>query len=531
MNPDQLIIDINFKNRIIDERRPPYFDNYKMFDLLSASIINKRTLEMIEIHELFKAVDHTKTHVGAARLFHSLNSPSESLELILAKQAALKEIESNNKLSEALENYLFEYQQGEKNLFRILNAHHLPMFPYRDLKKAMQTINTMQTALINIPRPESGYLDSLLKLIENFGKSPVFDASQGPAFRTTDGIKSRQEITPFTPALRFRRGRISGGSIWPALPSLFFAGAGFSGYINEALSKSMVLLTGGGIVLGFLYGVLMKPMVDNETAVLPLRKRLLDSNRFTSSMEAIACIDELISFKEFRKSVSYPTVIPEITDSERHYFIANNLRNPISAVNQEDFIPNDVSLDNMGITFITGPNSGGKTTFCKTIAQSQLLAQIGAPIVAESATINIADQISYQAPSFDSLNDPEGRFGTELSITKKIFFATTPKSLVFLDEIAEGTTTHERLNFSIAILNGFLAKYNNTVLVTHSYELAESYRSQGKGQYLKVEFKDDNPTHKMLNGISRNSQAERVAKKIGLSQADIQKHLEEEGYI
>ncbi len=531
MNTDKLIIDLNFNNHIIDERRHPFFDDHKMFKLLSESIINKRTLQMVEIHELFSAVNHTKTHIGAARLFHSLNTPSESLELILAKQESLKEIESNDKLASALEDYLDAYQKGEKCLFKVLNAHHLPIFPYRDLKKAMETVKVMQTALESVPQPESGYLNSLIHLIKNFGTSAVFDLSQGPAFRTFDGMKSKGEISLLTPSLRFRRGRISGGSIWPALPSIFFMSAGFGGILNEALSKSMVLLTGSGVIIGFIYGVLFKPMLDNETAVLPLRKRLLDSNRFTSAMEAMACIDELLSFKRFRESVPQPTVIPKVTDSERHYFVAKNLRNPVAATRQEEFVANDVSLDNTGITFITGPNSGGKTTYCKTIAQSQILAQIGAPIVADSATINIADHIAYQAPSFDSLNDPEGRFGTELSTTREIFFKTTPKSLVFLDEIAEGTTSHERLDLSISILNGFLAKYNNTILVTHSYELAESYRSQGTGQYLKVEFKDNKPSHKMLTGISRDSHASRVATKIGFSPADIKKHLKAEGYI
>ncbi len=405
------------------------------------------------------------------------------------------------------------------------------MFPYRDLNKAMRSLKIMQTTLDNVPRPESSYLYSLIQLIKNFGASPVYELSQGPAFRTIGGIKTKQEKNFFTPALRFRRGRISGGGIWPALPSLMFAGAGFAGLINAALAKSLVLLTGGGIVIGFLYGILLKPMIDNETAVLPLRKRLLDSTRFNSAMEALASIDELLSFKRFQESIDYPTVIPTITDSERHFFIAKNLRNPVAAVKHKEFIPNDVSLDNKGITFITGPNSGGKTTYCKTIAQSQILAQIGAPVVAEAAEINIADQIAYQAPSFDSLNDQEGRFGTELTTTKEIFFKITPKSLVFLDEIAEGTTTHERLNLSTSILNGFLAKYNNTVLVTHSYELADAYNSQGKGQYLKVEFKNNLPTHKMMKGISRESHAGRIAQKIGFSPLDIQKHLEKEGYI
>ncbi len=531
MYTDKLIIDLNFHNRIIEEDLEPPFDDKRMFDLLSETIIDKRTLQLIEIHELFKAINHTTTLVGSARLFHSLNTPIESLELIHAKQEALRELESNDELSSSLEEYLGLFASEEKSLFRILNANHQPIFPYRDLNKAIHTIETMEKAVDNIPKVESIYLDSLIKLIQNFCKSSTYEVAMGPSFRTLGGIKAKSEKSFFTPSMRFRRGRLSGGTIGPAIPAIVFAIAWLTEAINPVVAKSMVLLTGGGIMLGFLYGALLKPMFDNETAILPLRKRLLDSNRFTSAVEAVASIDELLSFMRFRKSIPDTTVIPEVTDCERHFFKAEALKNPVSAIQLEDFVPNDVFLDQVGVTFITGPNSGGKTTYCKTIAQSQLLAQIGAPIVAKSAKINLADHISYQAPSFDSLNDLEGRFGTELSTTKKIFFEATPKSLVILDEIAEGTTSHERMELSEVILNGFLAKYNNTILVTHSYELAQTYRNLGKGQYRKVEFENNRPTHRFIEGISTESHAMRVARKIGFSPEDIKKHLEENGYI
>ena len=145
--------------------------------------------------------------------------------------------------------------------------------------------------------------------------------------------------------------------------------------------------------------------------------------------------------------------------------------------------------------------------------------------------MSLADKIAYQAPSFDSLNDPEGRFGTELKVTKNIFFSVTPKSLAILDEIAEGTTTHEKMVLSVDILNGFYVKANNTLLVTHSYELVERFREQGIGQYLQVEFKDELPTHRIVEGISKDSHALRVARKIGFAPEHIDKHLREEGYL
>jgi len=66
------------------------------------------------------------------------------------------------------------------------------------------------------------------------------------------------------------------------------------------------------------------------------------------------------------------------------------------------------------------------------------------------------------------------------------------------------------MGLSVDIMNGFYTIGNNTLLVTHSFELVEQFRQQGKGQYLQVEFKEMQPTHRMIEGISRESQALRV---------------------
>jgi len=531
MDSEKLILELNYRNDLIDERRKDaFFKNRKMFDLVPESIVDKRTLLMVEIHDLFKALDHTRTMVGSARLFHSLVNPSESIELIHAKQESLMEIEANDKLRNAIEEYLGIFSQGEHALFRMINAHMLPLLAYRDYRKAMKAVDKMLKAAENLPQPDTVYIDSLIKNILSFGASPVSFIARQAVFRTLGGVQARSEKGFFSPSWRFRPSRISGGSIWPGLPCLAGALGWITGYMDPAVAQSIVILTGGGVFLGTLYGAIAKPMIDYESAILPIRKRFLDSNRFSSAIESVAYIDELISFMNYRKAMPHPTVIPEIENSPVHYFKATELRNPIKAMQDPHFVENDVNLENTKVSFITGPNSGGKTTYCKTIVQSQILGQIGAPVVASSAKISLADKISYQAPSFDSLNDPEGRFGTELGVTKNIFFAVTPRSLTILDEIAEGTTTHEKMSLSVDILNGFYAKGNNTLLVTHSYELVERFQEQGIGQYLMVEFKDDKPTHRMVEGISKDSHALRVARKIGFAPEDIDRHLKENGY-
>ena len=174
---------------------------------------------------------------------------------------------------------------------------------------------------------------------------------------------------------------------------------------------------------------------------------------------------------------------------------------------------------------MTGPNSGGKTAFCKTLTQIQLLAQIGSPVPASFAKFTVADRIFYQGSEGSHLNDGEGRFGTELRRTKDIFLASTAKSLVVLDELSEGTTFEEKMEASSNVLNGFYRKGNSTVLITHNHQLVDQFAKQKIGVPKQVEFANDEPTYKLINGISRVSHADRVAKKIGFSKEDIEQYL------
>jgi len=531
IDSEKLIVELNFRNEIVDERnRTAPFDSRKMFDLLPATILDKRTLQTVEIHDLFAALDHSITYVGKARLFHSLMNPSESIELIHAKHDAFCELESCHKLREAIADYLSEFACGEKALFKMLNAHMHPLLAYNDYNRARKTVANMQKAVDAIPQPETVYLDSLIKSIQSFRGSPVSSIARGSTFRTFQGVKAREEKGLLTPSLRFRPGRISFGSVWPALPGIYFGGAWLFNFMNPGMAQTMFYLTCGGSLLGVLYGAIFKPMFDYETAILSIRRRFLESNRFASAIEAVAAIDELLSFVLYAQELHHPAVLPEITNNTNHYFVAREMRNPVMAKNDKSFVANDVVLRDSRVSFITGPNSGGKTTFCKTIVQNQILGQIGAPVVASFARMNMTDKITYQAPSFDTLSDPEGRFGTELKVTRDIFYNVTPKSLVILDEIAEGTTTHEKMSLSLEIMNGFHAIGCNTLLVTHSHELVEHFQKQGKGQYLQVEFAGKESTHKMVAGISKESHAHRVAKKIGFSPSDIEKYLREKGY-
>lgn len=532
-NAYEPLVDINANERVFDVGdRGLSIDLPTIFKNLPATIIDKQTLLLIQLGDLHQAVDYTTTGTGSATLFRSLMQPPTSLDLILAKQASVGELEADDKLRNSLADYLGEFQNGEITLFNFLNGHIDGRFPYGDFRAAMKAGKNIVKAAQSIPIPESEYGQFLVNEIRAFGDSPVYRLIRGPIYRTFGGLKSKEDIGFLTPRWRFRPTRMTLGVMGgPLTLAGFFAATG-TGLVERGehlLPYAMGAMMWG--MMGMMYGMIMKPMNDWQTTIEPLRKKSLKDQPLVSAIESVGKLDELMSFIAYARAIPHDTVMPTVTDEAVHYFMAENLRNPIQAKENPDYVPNSVNLNGTRLTFITGPNSGGKTTYCKSIFQNQVLGQIGSYVVASVANMNVADRLAYQAPQFDALQEEEGRFGTELKRTRDIFYATSPKSLVILDELAEGTTIEEKMQQSHVVLDGFHTIGNNTILVTHNHDLVDSYRDRERGQYLQVEFNGRLPTHRLVEGISRESHADRVAEKIGFSERDIQRHLTERGYL
>jgi DNA mismatch repair protein MutS len=233
-----------------------------------------------------------------------------------------------------------------------------------------------------------------------------------------------------------------------------------------------------------------------------------------------------LSFMKFADNFAHSTTLPIVEESKHHRINLSSAVNPVLGKENPAYVGNDFVLDDDKLVLLTGPNSGGKTAFCKTVTQIQVLAQIGGYVPAKAATLTVADRVFYQVPEISHLVDGEGRFGTELKRTKDIFMATTAKSLVVLDELSEGTTFEEKMEASSNVLNGFYRKANSTILITHNHQLVDQFANKGTGVPKQVEFAKDAPTYRLIPGISRVSHADRVAKKIGFSKEDIDNYFD-----
>ncbi|UOA08309.1 DNA mismatch repair protein MutS [Methylobacter sp. S3L5C] len=500
-------------------------------------VIDESAFNTIEVDKVFDAVNHAATTIGQAVLYRSLTQPLATLDEIKAKQDAVEELRNNSALKEALERILENAASHENSFYLLLfgefmgsfgtarETHEIEGYGYLQYVRGIRFMLELVTQVQETELPQSIYLKDLFDKIKAFAGTRVYSLMQGPAYISENGIQSKQERkNSFSPAIIFKPRLFK-----PLLIALFFAGVWALAHFfpTDMFNISVQAIPTASIFFVPLLLVYF-PVIggfDRDSCIIPLRNEFKNSPDVAETLDALGQLDELMAFIKFADAFGSPVVLPTLIDGEHHRINLADAKNPVLGKENPEYVGNDFVLEEDKLVLITGPNSGGKTAFCKTITQIQLLAQIGCYVPAKAVMLTVADRIFYQVSEVSHLNDGEGRFGTELKRTKDIFLATSPKSLVVLDELSEGTTFEEKMESSSNVLNGFYRKGNSTILITHNHQLVDEFVRQRIGLPRQVEFANDAPSYKLIAGISRVSHADRVAKKIGFSKEDIDNYL------
>ncbi len=528
--------DINHRTTILDASSvtPPHPDP-KAPPLPDSGVLDRESYVSLEMPRLFDAVNRTKTRIGSAVLLRTLANPLTQPEEIKAKQETLQGLRENPELRTQLQRYMDGLARLEPSLYQLLFGTFLGMFGskanemevegfgYEAYIRGTQFVTLAVTGAHTIKPTGLTYLDNVLNAIRAFQETRGYRLARGPVFRTEKGIITLEEKRWWTPCVRFVPSLFK--PMWLlAFGVLILALGEFLPFLLDIVAE----IIGAFWVFLFPLVLIYIPIVgafDRDGCVYPFRDSLRKAPELHHLLDHLGQLDELIAFDAYAETVGHPTVLPTIKNGKQHSLKFKGARNPILAPESPNYVGNDIDLSKARLTLITGPNSGGKTAFCKTLAQTQVLAQAGAYVVAEEAEITIADRIFHQAPEISQLADGEGRFGTELRRTKAIFMSATPKSLVIMDELSEGTTHEEKIEISMNILDGFAKKGGSTLLITHNHALVDQYADRPEALTRQVEFATGKPTFRLVPGISRVSHADQVAARIGFSKADIDRHL------
>lgn len=198
---------------------------------------------------------------------------------------------------------------------------------------------------------------------------------------------------------------------------------------------------------------------------------------FRDCVQSLATLDCLLSLAAIAQQPGY--VKPDFT--EHSCLHVEQGRHPmVERLLTDAYVPNDTNLDHDGTRalLVTGPNMGGKSSYVRQVALIAIMGQIGSYVPASSAKLGLLDAVFTRMGAFDNMLAGESTFMVELSETADILKQATPRSLVILDELGRGTSTHDGVAIAQAVLDHMVRSIRSlTLFITHYQHLSRMARS------------------------------------------------------
>jgi DNA mismatch repair ATPase MutS len=199
-----------------------------------------------------------------------------------------------------------------------------------------------------------------------------------------------------------------------------------------------------------------------------------------------------------------PTCMPVATAADEHALSVRALYDiGLRLTIEGPVVGNDVNADAKGLVIITGPNTGGKSTFLRSVGLAQLMMQSGMFVPAEFFRASLCDGLFTHYKRDEDVTMESGKFDEELSRMSGMVEHIESRSLVLFNESFAATNEREGSEIARQIVAALLEKGVRMLYVTHMYELADGlYRSNTRrALFLRAERRPDGSrTFKVLEG-------------------------------
>jgi DNA mismatch repair protein MSH3 len=221
-------------------------------------------------------------------------------------------------------------------------------------------------------------------------------------------------------------------------------------------------------------------LTDISSHYTPLR----DGISYLATLDCLLSLATVASLPGYCKPTFLPSSSSTTIDVEaaRHPMVEQLLTSA--------YIPNSTSLSTADsqtrALLVTGPNMGGKSSYVRSLALVCIMAQIGSFVPAEAATLSLLTDIHVRMGASDNLFNNQSTFQVELSETSEILKSAGPRSLVILDELGRGTSTHDGVAIAGSVLDYVVRETQCLCLfITHYQSLSAIARGFEKGGELK----------------------------------------------
>ena len=246
------------------------------------------------------------------------------------------------------------------------------------------------------------------------------------------------------------------------------------------------------------------------------------AKRVQDSSYVLAQLDVLQSLGEVAVQNGY--VRPQLLEMKENELEIEELRHPVveKMLSEATYVPNDLVMpEDTDFYIITGPNMGGKSTYCRSVALAVIMAQMGSFVPAKKAIISLRDRVFARVGASDDLRSGQSTFMVEMNEVANILNHASKHSLVILDEVGRGTSTYDGLSMAWAVSEYLIREIAaKTLFATHYHELTRlsTLYQNVKNLAVSVQEKGDELIflHKIISGAADKSYGIQVAILAGL---------------
>ncbi|HLR19596.1 MAG TPA: DNA mismatch repair protein MutS [Staphylococcus sp.] len=505
-NATQLLLDYIYHTQKRDLSHIEEVVKYEAIDFMKMDFYAKRNLELTESIRLktkkgtlLWLMDETKTPMGARRLKQWIDRPLIHKAQIESRLDTVEQFITHFIERDTLRNHLNQVYDIERLVGRVsygnVNARDLIQLKHSiseipNIKALLSDFDAQMTDQFKALEP----LDELLTLLEeSLKEEPPISIKEGGLFKTgfnseldeylEASINGKSWLAELQTKERQRTGikslKISFNKVFGYFIEITranlqgFDPATFGYHRKQTLSNAERFITDElkekeDIILG----AEDKAIELEYQLFVQLREKIKTyTGRLQKQAKVISELDCLQSFAEIAQKYKYER--PTFSDDKT--LKLTNSRHPVveRVMDYNDYVPNDCELDQETFVYlITGPNMSGKSTYMRQVAIISIMAQMGAYVPCEAATLPVFDQIFTRIGAADDLVSGKSTFMVEMLEAQKALAHATENSLIIFDEIGRGTSTYDGLALAQAMIE-YVANTSHakTLFSTHYHEL------------------------------------------------------------
>ncbi|WP_280410401.1 MutS-related protein [Nocardia brasiliensis] len=211
-----------------------------------------------------------------------------------------------------------------------------------------------------------------------------------------------------------------------------------------------------------------------------------------------------VNLHERLTASGYPLCFPEPLPVGRPELRCRELRDPTLVLSSGTPVGgNTVDGQGRSLILVTGANSGGKSTFLRSVGLAQVLLQAGMFVPADSFAADVRTGIFTHFRTQDDATMTYGRLKEELARIREITDAIRPAALLLCNEPFASTNEREGSQIGGPILRALHDAGVKIVCVTHLHDLAREFYAGRTGAelFLRAErLPDGTRTFRVVEG-------------------------------